>query len=232
MTTPFRDRRDGGRHLGAILRARSYRNPIVLALPRGGVPVAFEVATAIGADLDVFVVRKLGVRGHEELAMGAIASGGVRVLMPEIVRGLGVTDDVIERVTSRERIELARREHEYRGERPFPLLEGRTVIIVDDGVATGASMLAAIRAVRAQRPALVVAAAPVMSTEARAMLLDHADACEAVKVPEDFIAVGAWYGDFSQTTDEEVTALLRVAFARTPHDGKPVDGAIATGAVT
>jgi len=227
---PFRDRRDGGRRLAAILKARSYTNPIVLGLPRGGVPVAFEVASAIGAELDVFVVRKLGVRGHEELAMGAIASGGVRVLVAEVVRGLGVADAVVERVTAREQIELERREHEYRGERPLPLLQGRTVIIVDDGVATGASMLAAISAVRAQRPAEIVAAAPVMSAEARARLLEHADACETVTVPADFIAVGAWYSDFAQTTDEEVTSLVRSAYASTPRDGKSVDGPVATGA--
>jgi predicted phosphoribosyltransferase len=210
----FRNRRDAGRQLGALVAARHYTDPVVLGLPRGGVPVAYEIAIALGAPLDVFVVRKLGAPHHEELAIGAIASGGVRVLVPEVIRGLRVSEELIDAVTAVERIELERREREYRDSRPFPRIAGRTAIVVDDGVATGASMMAALRAVAALHPAYVVAAAPVMSRAARAELDRHAHACEAVVVPEPFYGVGLWYEDFAQTTDEEVRALLHEAYSR------------------
>lgn len=217
----FADRRDAGRQLGALLRPRGYVAPVVLGLPRGGVPVAYEVANALNAPLDVFVVRKLGVPRHEELAMGAIASGGVQVIVPHVVEQLGIRPDVIEAVSAAERIELARREREYRGARPFPVLKGRTAIIVDDGVATGASMIAALQAVRALGPAAVVAAVPVASRQARDHILQYADACIAVLVPDDFAGVGEWYGDFSQTADEDVRALLHEAHARIPAPASP-----------
>jgi predicted phosphoribosyltransferase len=172
------------------------------------------VANALHADLDVFVVRKLGVPHQEELAMGAIASGGVRVLVPSVVSQLRIADDILEAVSAAERIELQRREREYRDSRPFPLVEGRTAIMVDDGVATGASMSVAVRAIRALHPAAVVAAAPVMSREAYALLHEVAENCEAVAIPYPFAGVGAYYGDFSQTSDEEVRALLHEAFTR------------------
>lgn len=211
MGSLFADRRDAGRHLGARLAGWSFRDPIVLALPRGGVPVGFEVAKLLGAPLDVFVVRKLGVPGHEELAMGAIASGGVRVLVPETVRAFALTNVTIDAVTEIERQELARRERAYRGERPFPSLTGKTAIVVDDGIATGASMIAAVKAVRALNPAKIVAAAPVMSDRARAEVAKVADVCEAAAVPEPFFSVGGWYANFAQTEDDEVRSLLEAA---------------------
>lgn len=214
MPVLFSNRREAGRLLGARVALRGYDNPLVLGLPRGGVPVALEVARAIHAPLDVFVVRKLGVPGHEELAMGAIASHGVRVLVPEIVTELGIPDETIDLVSDVEQRELERRERAYRGARPPYALEGVTAIVVDDGAATGASMIAAIRALRMLRPAKIVAAAPVMSDRARAALHREADACEAVVVPDPFYGVGSWYDDFTQTTDDEVRSLLAEAAER------------------
>lgn len=211
MPILFRDRRDAGRQLGTRLAELGYRDAIVMGLPRGGVPVAYEVAKALHASLDVFVVRKLGVPGHEELAMGAIAHGGVRVLVTDVISGLRIANDTIELVTDVERRELDRREREYRGIRPFPHLSHATVVLVDDGVATGASMIAAIRAVRLLDAGAVIAAAPVMSQQARIAVLGEADACEAVIVPEPFYGVGSWYDDFTQTSDAEVRALLNAA---------------------
>jgi predicted phosphoribosyltransferase len=214
MTNRFRNRRDAGRRLGAALAARQLPDPVVLGLPRGGVPVAYEVALALDAPLDVFIVRKLGVPHHEELAMGAIASGGVRVIVPDVVDQWGVSNEVLDAVSAAEHVELRRREREYRNSRPFPPISGRTAIVVDDGVATGASMVAALRAIKALRPARIVAAAPVMSPSVRTELLRHAHVCESVITPEPFLGVGAWYDDFLQTTDEEVRALLREAHSR------------------
>jgi predicted phosphoribosyltransferase len=223
--TLFTNRRDAGHRLGVMLAARYYRDPVVLGLPRGGIPVAYEVANALDAQLDAFVVRKLGVPRHEELAMGAIASGGVRVLVPDVVAELGISSEMVEAITAAERLELERREREYRDSRPFPRVAGTTAIVVDDGVATGASMIAALQAVQALHPAYVVAAAPVMSPQARASLLKYADACEAVAVPEHFYSVGAWYGDFTQTSDEEVRALLHEAHSRhLARIASPTDG--------
>lgn len=187
---------------------------IVLGLPRGGVPVAYEVATALNAPLDVFVVRKLGAPQHEEFAIGALASGGIRVVDPRMVSRLGISESEMAIILEWETRELARREKLYRGTRPFPDLTGKTVIIVDDGLATGASMRVAVEALRAKHPAYVIAAAPVASGSACWMLRDAADGCECVATPEPFYGVGMWYEDFSQTSDGEVIALLESAARR------------------
>jgi predicted phosphoribosyltransferase len=209
MLPRFRDRREAGRLLAAQLAAYANRpDVLVLALPRGGVPVAYEVARALGAPLDVFLVRKLGVPGHEELAMGAVATGGVRVLNEEIVRALGIPDDVIEAVAAKEQRELARRERLYRGDRPPLDVRGRTVILVDDGLATGATMHAAIKALRQAQAARIVVAVPTASPEACDELRAVVDDVICAITPEPFYAVGLSYGDFSQTSDEEVSDLL------------------------
>jgi erythromycin esterase-like protein/predicted phosphoribosyltransferase len=205
----FRDRRDAGRLLAEKLAAYANRpDALVLALPRGGVPVAYEVARALGAPLDVFVVRKLGVPGYEELAMGAVATGGVRVLNDQLVERLGIPEQMIDAVAARELQELARRERRYRGGRPPPDVRGRTVILVDDGLATGATMHAAIEALRQQKPTRIVVAVPTASPETCEEMKTKADDVICAITPEPFQAVGRWYQDFSQTTDEEVEALL------------------------
>src|SRR5712691_11624535 len=209
----FRDRREAGRLLAAQLSAYANRpDVLVLALPRGGVPVAAEVAGALGAPLDVFVVRKLGVPGHEEFALGAIATGGVRVLNEDVVRALQIPDHVIDAVAAREQEELARRERVYRGDRPPLDVRGRTVILVDDGLDTAATMHAAIRALRQQQPARIVVAVPTASPEACAELKTEVDDVICATTPDPFYAVGLWYEDFSQTTD----AAVRERLARTP----------------
>lgn len=214
----FADRRDAGRRLADRLRALApFRDPIVMALPRGGVPVAFEVAGALGAPLDVLLVRKLGVPGHEELAMGAIASGGVRLVNSALVRQLGIRPETIERVVKAEQIELERRARSYRGSRPLPALGGRTVVLVDDGLATGASMMAAVAALRQQGADSIIAAVPVGSRDACAAVQAQADACVCVKMPEPFYGVGQWYEDFGQTSDDEVRGLLETAGR---HEGR------------
>jgi putative phosphoribosyl transferase len=184
---------------------------IVLALPRGGVPVGLEIARALRAPLEVFVVRKLGVPGHEELAFGALASGGARVLNREIVSQLRLTDELIDAVSERERIELVRREHLYRGERPIAELSGKTLILVDDGLATGASMRAAVTAVKAQNPARVVVAVPTAAIEAYERLRTEVDELVSPLTPDNFYAVSLWYDCFDQLSDEEVRALLESA---------------------
>ena len=205
----IRDRRDAGRLLAEKLAAYANRpDALVLALPRGGVPVAYEVARALGAPLDVFVVRKLGVPGYEELAIGAVATGGVRVLNDQLVERLGIPEQMIDAVAARELQELARRERRYRGGRPPPDVRGRTVILVDDGLATGASMHAAIEALRQQKPTRIVVAVPTASPEICEEMNTKADDVICAITPEPFQAVGRWYQDFSQTTDEEVEALL------------------------
>jgi len=207
--TRFRDRREAGRALAAKLAAYAHRpDVLVLALPRGGVPVAYDVARALGAPLDVFIVRKLGIPGHEELAMGAVATGGVRVLNEQVVHALNIPDHVIDAVTAWEQQELARRERLYRGDRPPPDVRGRTVILVDDGLATGASMHAAIAALRRQQPAHIVVAVPIAAPETCDALRAEVDDVVCAITPEPFHAVGLWYDDFSQTTDEEVGDLL------------------------
>ena len=214
----FRDRRHAGRTLAQVLAGYANRSDvIVLALPRGGVPVAYEVAKALHAPLDVFVVRKLGVPGHEEYAMGAIASGGVRVLNDEVVRRLGIPDAAVDAVARSEQGELERRERLYRAGRPPPDARGRTVILVDDGLATGSTMLAAVRALRPQQPARIVVAVPTASAETCAQLRSEADEVVCATTPEPFRAVGMWYDDFSQTSDEEVRELLARAEQDAAH---------------
>jgi predicted phosphoribosyltransferase len=201
----FRNRTDAGRQLAEKLAAYANRSDVlVLGLPRGGVPVGFEVARALGAPLEVFLVRKLGVPGYEELAMGAVASGGGRVLNDEIVHGLGISEHEIDAAVARELQELARREQLFRGDRPPPDIEGRTVILVDDGLATGATMRAAVAALRRQRPAGIVVAVPTASPDTCEALKAEADDVICAMTPDPFFAVGHWYDDFTQTTDEEV----------------------------
>ena len=217
MTLPFRDRPDAGRQLAAKLTAYTNRpDVIVLGLPRGGVPVAGEVAEALGAPLDAFLVRKLGVPGHEELAMGAIASGGIRVLNDDVVGPLGISAAAIDAVEASERRELARRERLYRGGQPAPSVQDRTVILVDDGLATGSTMRAAARALRQMRPARLVAAVPVGSATVCASLRDVVDEVVCAEAPEPFYAVGVWYEDFRSTKDAEVQEVLRRAAERQP----------------
>jgi predicted phosphoribosyltransferase len=212
VKTRFQDRDDAGRRLAAELSAYVGRDDvIVLGLPRGGVPVAYRVAEALHTPLDVFVVRKLGLPWHEELAMGAIASGGVRVLDSDLIKIARVSDADIERVTMAEQTELERREKRYRGDRPFPDLHGKTVILVDDGLATGSTMRAAVHALRQQGPGDVVVAVPVAPPEVCDAFRYIADEIVCAETPEPFQAVGLWYKDFSQTTDDEVHRLLESA---------------------
>jgi erythromycin esterase-like protein/predicted phosphoribosyltransferase len=215
MALPFRDRRDAGRQLAAKLASYVHRpDVVVLGLPRGGVPVAFEVAEALAAPLDAFLVRKLGVPGHEELAMGAIASGGIRVLNEDVVDSLAIPEAAIAAVEAQERQELARRERLYRGGLPSPAVEDRTVILVDDGLATGSTMRAAARALRQRHPARLIAAVPVGSASVCASLRDVVDDVVCAETPEPFYAVGIWYESFGQTSDAEVQKLLRQAAER------------------
>jgi predicted phosphoribosyltransferase len=209
----FENRADAGRQLAARLHAYAGGDTRVLALPRGGVPVAYEVALALNAPLDVFVVRKIGAPGREELAIGAIASGGVRVLNEDTIATLGVDRLTVEEITQREARELERREDAYRGSLPAPNVEGRTVIFIDDGLATGASMHAAILALRQRNPGAIVVAVPVAPRDTCAALAPFVDALLVLATPEPFRGVGAWYADFSQVSDEEVRALLRDASA-------------------
>ena len=217
----FANRAEAGRMLAQQLAKYADRpDVLVLALPRGGVPIGYEVARALNAPLDIFLVRKLGIPGYEELAMGAIASGGVRVLNDQLVRALDIPDYVINAVAEWEGKELARRERVYRGDRPPPDVRGRTVILVDDGLATGSTMLAAVRALRQQQPARIVVAVPTASPDTCEFLRAEADEVICATTPEPFRAVGFWYDDFSQTTDEEVRELLaRSAAPNRPNDG-------------
>jgi len=209
---PFRDRADAGAALARLLgRYAGRTDTVVLGLPRGGVPVAAVVAEQIGAPLDALVVRKLGVPGQEELAMGAIASGGMRVLNDDVVLDLRLPPAAIDAVEARERQELLRRERAYRGDAPFPDLRGRIVLVVDDGLATGATMRAALRAVRARQPAWLVAAAPVGAPQVRDLLAADADEVVLAAAPDPFRAVGLWYRDFPSTTDDEVRDALAAA---------------------
>jgi predicted phosphoribosyltransferase len=205
----FRNRSEAGQFLAQKLKKYADRpDVIVLALPRGGVPVAIEVARVLNAPLDVFLVRKLGLPEREELAMGAIATGGVRVLNEEVVRALRVPDEVIDAVAAQEQQELKRRERLYRGDRPTPDVRGKIVILVDDGLATGSTMRAAVAALRKQSPQRIVVAVPVGAPETCEELGEEADEVLCARTPEPFFAVGLWYADFSQTTDEEVHDLL------------------------
>lgn len=208
----FRNRSDAGRMLAGDLSAYAGRDDVlVLGLPRGGLPVAFEVARALDAPLDIFLVRKLGMPGHEEYAMGAIASGGVQVLNERMAQDARIPDEVIARVAAQEQVELERRERAYRGDRAQPEIRGRTVILVDDGLATGSTMRAAALAVRAHGPARIVVAVPVAARETCDEFRDVVDDVVCSITPEPFMAVGLWYEDFTQTTDAEVHALLERA---------------------
>ena len=207
--TAFRDRADAGLALAAGLTHLAGEDGLlVLALPRGGVPVAAEVARALGAPLDVFLARKLGVPSRPELAMGAVAAGGVRVLHQSVIDALAIPPDVIDAVATREGGELSRREQAYRAGRPPPDIAGRTVVVVDDGLATGATMRAAVAALRAMRPRRLIVAVPVGARETWEGLAAEADELVCVLTPPDFHAVGQWYDDFTQTTDDEIRALL------------------------
>lgn len=217
MHARFRNRVEAGRQLAERLLAYSGRpGALILALPRGGVPVADAVAQTLGLELDVFLVRKLGVPWQPELAMGAIATGNVRVLNDRVVESLDLGKDVIDAVAERETLELIRREKAYRGTRPACALAGRVAIVIDDGIATGSTVRAAIAALRKQKARLVVVAAPVISHDTFVRLRSEADEVAAVMTPEDFSSVGEWYEDFTQTTDHEVRGLLKEAEGRIP----------------
>ncbi|WP_141618355.1 phosphoribosyltransferase [Myxococcus sp. AB036A] len=208
----FQDRYEGGRVLADhLLRHARQPGTLVLALPRGGVPVGAEVARKLGVPLDVFLVRKLGTPGHEELAMGAIASGGVRVLNREVLDELNIGREQIEAAARREAVELQRREESYREGRPLPDVRGRTVILVDDGLATGTTMRAAVAALRLLEPAAIIVAVPVAAAESCESLAQVADEVVCVRMPKPFYSVGLWYRDFAQTEDDEVRALLAEA---------------------
>jgi putative phosphoribosyl transferase len=210
----FRDRTEAGQRLGARLKEMAIQNPVVLALPRGGVPVGFEVAQALDAPFDVFVVRKLGTPGQEELAMGAIASGGVRVLNEEVVQALAIMPEQIDAIAAREAQELERRERDYRGNREQLDVRGRTVILVDDGLATGSTMRAAVAAVRQRGPEKIIVAVPVAACATCAKLQQEANETVCLYTPLEFYAVGQWYEDFSQVTDDQVRELLQRSASR------------------
>jgi putative phosphoribosyl transferase len=213
----FRDRAEAGRRLAEKLRQYAKRPDVLaLALPRGGVPVAYEVARALAVPLDLFLVRKLGFPGQEELAMGAIASGGARVLNSSLLRRLHVPPEVVDAVTAKELRELERREQAYRGSQKPPQVQGKTIILVDDGLATGATMNAAAAALRTQEPARIVVAVPVGAPDTCEGFGGLVDEVVCAEMPEPFVAVGQWYDDFNQTTDEEVRDLLQRARAERP----------------
>jgi len=216
MLTQFRDRKEAGKLLAAQLAAyANQQDLIVLALPRGGVPVGFEIAQALHAPLDVIVVRKLGVPGQEELAMGAIATSGIRILNKDVVQFLNIPDEVVDHVTAQELKELERRERLYRGERPAYDVGGRTIILVDDGIATGATMHAAVAAIKQRQPTRIIIAVPTAAPSTCDEFAMEVDELVCVIRPEPFIAVGYWYRQFSQTSDEEVHHLLEQANQRT-----------------
>lgn len=213
MSTRFKDRADAGRELAGRLAHLAGKHTIVLALPRGGLPVAYEVAHSLRAPLDMINVRKLGVPWHEELALGAVATGGVRVLNNEVVMAAGVTREDLENITQLQQLEIDRRERLYRSGRPAPDLRGRTVIVVDDGIATGATVRAAISVVRAQAPALLVLAVPVAQASVAKELAREVDEFVAVLTPSDLYAIGLWYDSFPQLRDSDVQSILARATA-------------------
>ncbi len=222
MNNRFANRSEAGRTLAArLMHLAGVPDVQVLALPRGGVPVALEIAQALDAPLDVLIVRKLGVPWHEELAMGAIATGGVRVLNNDVIFGTGVSAEDLEEVTRLQSMELARRETLYRAGRPAPILTGKTVVIVDDGIATGATVRAAISVVKSQNPARVVLATPVAQASVAAMLARQVDELVVLLTPEDLYAIGVWYEHFDQLSDDEVRlTLARAVKAERAGDGK------------
>ncbi|GCE06009.1 phosphoribosyltransferase [Dictyobacter aurantiacus] len=212
MVMRFRDRRDAGKQLATQLAG--YRNRpdvVVLGLPRGGVPVAFEVASELHAPLDVMIVRKLGLPGQEELAMGALAQGGIRILNDDVISAVGIPNEVIDAVAAREQQEIERREHLYRGDRPALDVRGRTVVLVDDGIATGATIRAAIAALKRQHPAHLIIAVPVAAATTCDELAAQGDKVICLLKPDMLYAIGLWYENFSQTHDEEVRQLLACA---------------------
>jgi putative phosphoribosyl transferase len=212
MYRVFKDRRDAGRALAPEVRRCGLKNPIILGLPRGGLPVAFEVAAELGAPLDTIIVRKLGAPFQPELAIGAIASGGVRVLNEDVLAiAAGVDDETIEKIVARETTELRRREQQYRGDHPYPDLQGRDVVLVDDGIATGATMWAAIEAVQSMGPSSITVAVPTASKSSLRKLSTMVDNVVCLESPESFYAVGQFYREFGQTTDDEVRELLQQA---------------------
>jgi putative phosphoribosyl transferase len=216
--TPFRDRRDAGRKLAQELLHYANRSDVtILALPRGGIPVALEVALALNAPLDILIVRKLGLPGQEELAIGAIASGGIRILNDDIIRILNIPEEVINIVVHQELQELKRREQSYRGERPAPEIRDRTIVLVDDGLATGASMRAAVAGLRVRHPARIVVAVPTAAREVCDALSHEVDEVVCVMTPEPFFGVGRWYEDFRQISDEDVRILLEQANRQLLH---------------
>jgi putative phosphoribosyl transferase len=220
----FRDRSEAGQRLGAQLTEFANRNVLVLALPRGGVPVGFEVAQSLNVPMDVLVVRKLGVPGQEEVAMGAIASGGVRVLNWDVVRAIGLSPQQIDAVAAQEAHELQRREREYRGNRKRMEVHGRTVILVDDGLATGSTMLAAVAALRQEKPQQIIVAVPVAPPSTCAEIEKAADRVVCLYTPLEFLSVSQWYQNFSQTSDEEVRELLNRAAERGQRPVHPSGG--------
>ena len=225
MAMRFRDRTEAGELLAQELRSYAEQpDLLVLGLPRGGVPVAAGIARELDAPLDVFVVRKLGLPGYPELAMGAIASGGVRSMNTDVLNNLRVPADVFEEVTARELEEVVRREQAYRGELPFPAVEGKTVILVDDGIATGSTMMAGIAALRQMGASTIVVAAPVIAASTFPEIRRVADDVAAVTVSDEFSGVGAFYEDFAQTSDAEVRYLLRQAQAKQPDDPETLFG--------
>jgi putative phosphoribosyl transferase len=212
MLTQFHDRTEAGKLLAKQLTAYANRDDVlVLALPRGGVPVAFEVARALHAPLDVIIVRKLGVPGQEELAMGAIATGGVRILNKDVVQFLDIPDEIIDKIAENEQKELERRERLYRGDRPVYAVQGRTIILVDDGIATGATMHAAVAALKQRQPTRIIIAVPTAAPSTCDEFEAEVDELVCLIRPEPFIAVGYWYKQFSQTSDEEVRSMLEQA---------------------
>jgi predicted phosphoribosyltransferase len=222
MPLPYKNRTEAAGQLADLLQAYANRpDVLVLALPRGGVPIAYEVARRLNIELDLMLVRKLGVPGHEELAMGAIAPGGTQVLNEEVIRGLAIAAATIERVAAAELQELRRRERAYRGERHAPRIQGRRVILIDDGLATGATMRAAIAVVRHQQAAEVIVAVPVAPPDTIAALRQEVDVVICPATPEHFLGVGFWYEDFAQVTDEDVRALLQRAWQHWPAPEAP-----------
>lgn len=219
MQLPFKNRIEAGWLLAEALQSYAgHTDILILALPRGGLPVAFEVAQALGAPLDLMLVRKLGVPGQEELAMGAIATGGIKVLNQELVKNLRIPDVAIDSVVNKEKKELERREQAYRGDRPVPEIGNRRVILVDDGLATGATMRAAVLALRQQQPAKIIIGVPVAPPDAVEELRREADEVICLATPEPFFAIGSWYVNFPQTSDEEVRDLLARAWMQEEKD--------------